>query len=504
MSLSFAGAPRVRAAAPFHPPGIPSGAGHPDLEPWTPSASDPWNKRKAAHLLRRAGFGAAPEEVSALVALGASRSLDLLLTPNNAPLPTYGTRVLPQGEILDLTNDVVAQRAHWLFECVHGLYPLREKLALFWHNHFSVGANKGGAEYLLLRHVNLFRQFGAGSFRTLLYEVTRDPAMLLWLDNYLNGAPAGGQPRINENYGRELLELYTLGVGNYTQTDVVEASRCLSGWGVQGAYGSNEFVFRSDWHVPGPKVVLGRTISNGNTGAVGMRDGVDLIDTLLAQPIAAEFLVRKLWQFFVAAAPPIDIVRDLAARLRASDYAIGPILAVMLRSKYFFGPRAFRSLVKTPVEFVVGAIRNLGRPVIRHYKLVGDHVVRMGLPLLRYQNPAGLPGGLDWLDAQAVAQRANFAEQLTRKVDPYHIGASFDALRDVNRVGLRTAEEIAGFYLDHLVDADVPPSIFDVCVEFMHRLDWMRQPFVFSPDTADRKVRGLVHIIMALPQYSVN
>lgn len=501
MSLSLAGTSSLAGAS---LPSGPSGAGHPDLDPWVATASDPWDKRKAAHLLRRAGFGGSPEEVNALVALGADRALDLLLTPNNTPLPTYGTRVLPHGEILDLTNDVLAQRAYWLFECVHGMYPLREKLALFWHNHFSVGANKGGAEYLLGRHVNLFRQLGTGSFRTLLYEVTRDPAMLLWLDNYLNGMPEAGQPRINENYGRELLELYSMGIGNYTQTDVVEASKCLSGWTLRGVYGSNEFVFRADWHVPGRKVVLGRTIDNGNVGSVGMRDGVDLIDAVLAQASPAEFLVRKLWRFFVAENPPNDIVRDLAQRLRASDYEIGPILSVMLRSKYFFGPLARRQLVKSPVEFVVGAIRNLGRPVVRHYKLVGDHVVRMGLPLLRYQDPSGLPGGLGWLDAQAVMQRANFAEQLTRATDPYHIGAHFDSLRDVNRLGLRTAEEIAGFYLDHLVDADVPSQVFDVCVEFMHRLDWVRRPFVFSPDAADRKVRGLVHIIMSLPQYSVN
>jgi hypothetical protein len=494
----------IVAAPLVSPASAPPAPGHPDLDPWQPTASDAWDKRKAAHLLRRAGFGGAPEEIEALVAIGHGRALDLLLTPNQTPLPSFGTRVLPHGEVLDLASDPVDQRAQWIFECVHGLHPLREKLALFWHDHFSVGANKPGAEYQVLQHVNLFRRFGAGSFRTLLYEVSRDPAMLLWLDNYLNGLPQGGQPRINENYGRELLELYTLGAGNYTQADVIDASKCLSGWTLQGAYGSNEFVFRPDYHVPGPKVVLGRTISNGNVGTEGMRDGTDLIDVLLGQPAAAEFLVRKLWRWFVSDVAPDAIIQDLAQRLRDNAWAVGPVLSVMLRSKFFFGPSAYRRLVKSPIEFVAGAIRNLGRPVVEHYKLLGHHVALMGLPLLRYRNPAGLPGGLHWLDAQAVMQRANFAEQLTRITDPYHIGAHFDALRDVNRLGLRSAEQIAAFYLDFLVDADVPSQVFDICVEFMHRLDWVRQPFVFSPDAANRKVRGLVHVIMALPQYSMN
>jgi hypothetical protein len=478
--------------------------GHVDLEPWAPSAGDPWDKRKAAHLMRRAGFGCSPEELDAVVSLGVDRTLDLLLTPNATPLQAYGTRVLSHGEILDLTNHVGSQRAHWIFECVHGLYPLKEKMALFWHNHFSTGVNKGGAEHLLVSHINIFRRLGMGRFRDILIEVTRDPAMLLWLDNYLNGVLVAGAPKINENYGRELLELYALGVGNYTQTDVVEASKCLSGWGVRDIYGSNEFVYRPERHVPGPKYVLGRTISNGSSGSEGMRDVEDLIDTLLAQPTCAEFIVRKVWNYFVSDDAPADVIGALTQRLMSDGYDIRSLMSTVLRSRFFFSHRAVRRLVKTPMEFVVGAIRNLGRPVVENYKLVADHVDAMGLPLLRYQTPAGLPGGLYWLDAQSVMQRANFAEQLTRREDPYHIKAHFEGLRDVNRLNLRTAESMVGFYLDFLVDGDVPGQVYGVCNEFMHRVDWQRLPFVYTDDRADRKVRGLIHIIMALPQYSIN
>jgi uncharacterized protein (DUF1800 family) len=455
-------------------------------------------------LLRRAGFGASPEELDAIVAIGVDRMIDLLLTPDTLPLPAYGTRVLPHGEILDLSNQVTSQRALWIWECVHGRYPLKEKMALFWHDHFSVGVNKGGAEMLSIAHVNVFRRFGLGSFRELLLAVTRDPAMLLWLDNFLNGKPENGQPKINENYGRELLELYTLGIGNYGQGDVVEAAKCLSGWGLREGYGSNEFVFRSDWHVPGPKYVLGRTISNGNNGSEGMQDAVDLIDLLVSRLDCARFLVGKLWRAFVSNDAPGDVLDALAQRFLADGLDLRSLMSIILRSQFFFSDRAIRSLVKTPMEFLVGAIRNLGRPTIRKYKLLADHVDAMGLPLHRYETPAGLPDGLAWLDTQSVLRRANFAEQLTRRQDPYHIGASFDALRDVNRLGLRTADAIVDFYLAFLVDGDVPGPVRSFLIEFMHRVDWERRPFVFDNERADRKVRGLVHILMALPQYSIN
>ncbi|MEZ5963834.1 MAG: DUF1800 domain-containing protein [Planctomycetota bacterium] len=478
--------------------------GHPDLEPWRPSANDPWDRRKAAHLLRRAGFGASDEELDVIVSLGVDRMIDLLLTPDAVPLQAYGVRVLPHGEILDVTSNVTSQRALWLWECVHTVHPLKEKMALFWHNHFSVGVNKGGAENLSVTHVNVFRRSGLGSFRDLLLAVTRDPAMLLWLDNYLNGAVDRGVPKINENYGRELLELYSLGVGNYTQADVVEASKCLSGWGVRDSYGSNEFVYWPEKHVTGPKYVLGRTISNGSSGNEGMQDVFDLVDTILEQPACARFLVEKVWKYFVSSDAPNDVLDDLAQRFRDDAYDVRSLMSIILRSKFFFSGRAIRQLVKNPVEFVVGAIRNLNTPVIESYSLLGDHVALMGLPLHRYLTPAGLPGGLDWLDAQSLLQRANFAEQLTRVQDPYHIKAHFDALHQVYRHNLRTAPEIVDFYVQFLLDGELPRTVRDFCVEFMHRVDWERRPFTFEPTLADRKVRGLVHILLSLPQYSIN
>jgi hypothetical protein len=235
-----------------------------------------------------------------------------------------------------------------------------------------------------------------------------------------------------------------------------------------------------------------------------MRDVYEMIDTILAQPACARFIVGKVWAYFVSTDAPADVLDDLAQRFRADAYDVRSLMSIVLRSRFFFSPRAIGQLVKNPMEFVVGAIRNLDRPVIEDYRLLGDHVELMGLPLHRYQTPAGLDGGLDWLDAQSVIQRANFAEQLTRMQDPYHIHAHYDALYQVNRLNLRTAEQIVDYFLGFLLDGRAPRAVRDFCLEFMNRVDWERRPFVFTQDLANRKVRGLVHIILSLPQYSLN
>jgi hypothetical protein len=473
-----------------------------DLDPWRPSGGDPWDKRKAAHLMRRAGFGAKPEELDLLATINFDRVLDVLLSPDRSTLPEFGVRVLPNGEVLDLSNDVDSQRAYWIWEAVHTPYPLREKMALFWHDHFSVGTKTGGGDYLMVHHVNLFRRFGLTNFRDVLIEVTRDPAMLLWLDNWVNGqADEYGVGRINENYARELLELYSLGIGNYSQTDVVEAAKCLSGWSLRSGYGSNEFVYRPEYHVPGPKYVLGRTIDNGTNG---YQDTFDLIDAILAQPAAAEFIVRKLWKYFVSDDAPLEIIRELATRFRNDGYQLRPLMSTMFRSRFFFSDRAIRRLVKNPMEFAVGAIRNLGVPLLLSYQEAGIHVADLGLPLLRYQSPAGLADGLAWLGSQAVLRRANFAEELTRKSNEFRMRAHFDPFREIVRVGLNSADAIVRFYLDLLLDGDYPPLLYVLCMEFMNRNDRGIDWFSMQPLRVDKKLRGLVHAIMSLPEYSAN
>ncbi len=477
------------------PAGLAAGT---ELDRWKPGAGDPWDRAKAAHLARRAGFGATPEEVDAMVAMGVDRTIDLLLAAPPTGIQDSGIAVLGNGEIANLSASLSGQRAHWLYEMAHTVWPLREKVALFWHDHFSVGSENQNSQPLLPAHINLFRRLGMGNVAEILIAVTKDPAMLLWLDNHLNGVPQGGIPTINENYGRELLELYALGVnGGYTQTDVVEASKCLSGWTL---FGRNTPGFRASYHVNGPKTVLGTVINHAN----GELDLPVLIDVLLAWPACARFLVEKFWRWFVDDAPVPAVLDALAARFRADKFHVRSLLDTLLRCRAFFAPTAMRKLVKSPVEFTIGAIRNTGVTPLGSYANLGTRVEAMGLPLLRYSNPSGLDEGLGWIDSQALIHRANFASELTQTSGNTGIRPAFQPSREITRLGLVGHVAIVDHYLRILVDDDVPAAVRTALYGFMVTNDSGPAPWTGSASQVNTKVRGLVHLIMALPEYQMN
>jgi hypothetical protein len=471
--------------------------------------ADPWDRRKAAHLIRRAGFGGFLAEVDAVVTLGMNRMVDLFLAPQTQGLREYGTVVLGNGEVLNLTYNLNARRAYWLWEAVHGLNPLREKMALFWHDHFSVGFENTQSAATLTKHINIFRRLGLGSFKDILIEVTRDPAMLWWLDNYLNG----NRGLINENYGRELLELYTMGVnGGYTQNDVVQASRCLTGWTLNGF---DQFVFNPTTHMTGVKTVLGVAINNPNTGQLGMKDVFDLIDVIMnytngGRRVAAEYVATKIWEYFVAPNPYPALVTELANRWHAMNYDVRGLMSIILRSTYFH-TQAYRKLVKSPFEFAVGALRSTRTPLrasttsfVGGYQQLAARIPLMGLPLLAYTNPSGLEEGPNWIDSSTTVARANLANDVTR-IGGGGILASFDVNREINEYGLlnTTATRVVDHYLTLLVDGDAPAAVRTALIDFMNRNDAGPDPFTFTATQINRKVRGLVHLIMSLPEYQM-
>lgn len=484
-----------------------------ELSPYQPSASRPFDKLLAAHLMRRAGFGATPQELDTIVQIGVHRAIDVLLLPSTQGLQEFGSVMLPTGEILNLHNTLSHQRGQWCYEAANTLHPLREKMALFWHDHFSVGANGGVTTPMMLPHINIFRRHGLGRFRDVLVEVSRDPAMLYWLDNRINGS----RGKINENYGREVLELYTMGEGNgYTQQDVIEASRCFAGWSLSYY---NQFLYRTSFARAGAgrKTVLGTQIYNPNNQE---QEGYQLIDLLLSRSETAEYLVSKLWSYFVALRPETgaveqklwdEIVKELAKRWQNSGYDLRMLMSTMLRSNYFFSPRSVRRLVKNPMEYAVGALRNLGTPVIGRYYLVGTRIETLGLPLLRYTTPAGLQDGKGWIDSQALINRSNYANELTRVSKTSSFRNQWDPLQEVARMNLTTSKEIVDHHLAILVDGQVPAAVRQNLYDFMDYKDGatgpVRQTYDQLAATDVRrvnKIRGLVQLIMALPEYSIN
>src|SRR5262245_23371636 len=310
-------------------------------QPWRPTPDDPWGRKWAAHLYRRAAFGPNREDLLEADRLGPEGTLDLLLR-GRPHADELRETLADVGRVAAARDDGGRQlRGWWLYGMLHSGHPLREKLALFWHNHFATSLVKVQSPALMLRQNGLLRAHALGRFGDLLQAVSRDGAMLVWLDSNRN---VKGKP--NENYARELMELFSLGVGNYTEPDIREAARAFTGWHTDG----KGFAFNPAAHDEGDKTVLGQA---------GAWDGGDVVRLVLEQPAAARFLVRKLYQFLISekVAPPDVLLEPLCASFRKSDYDIAALVRTMLASRHFFSDYSFRQRVKGPVEYVLGAVR---------------------------------------------------------------------------------------------------------------------------------------------------
>ncbi|MBP3955748.1 DUF1800 domain-containing protein [Gemmata sp. G18] len=372
-------------------------------KPWAPSASDPWDRKWAAHLYRRAAFGASAVELERAVKDGPAKTLELLLggQPNAAEMVPTLTDVGRVAATRDA--DGTQLRGWWLYCMLQGGHPLREKLALFWHNHFATSMVKVRDPNLMFQQNGLFRTHALGQFGPLLHAVTRDGAMLVWLDSNSNV-----KGKANENYARELMELFSLGVGNYTEKDVREAARAFTGWHTDG----KGFQFNDAQHDMGDKTVLGKT---------GPWRGDDIVKIVLEQSAAARFLVRKLYTFFVSEiAPPQSLLEPLCEAFRKSEYDTAALVKTMLASRHFYSDHAFRKRIKSPIEYALGAVLatyqrfDEGDPYYRplaHQSLV-KWLNGMGQALFAPPNVKGWPGGRTWLNTATVLERNNFAAEL--------------------------------------------------------------------------------------------
>ena len=275
--------------------------------------------------------------------------------------------------------------------------PLSERMTLFWHNHFTSSLRKVRSPQLMLRQNLLLRRHAPGSFADLLHAVIRDPAMLVYLDGRSNRK---GHP--NENFARELLELFTLGEGHYSEQDIREAARAFTGYGLERRRGT--FRFRPRQHDDGLKTFLGRQ---------GRWGGGDIVDILLAQPQTARFITRKLWAAFITLEPAPNQLETLARQFRQTDYAIRPLLAGILASEAFWDPRNRGSRIKSPAELLVGTMRALQLPVGDGQRLARAGR-RLGQDLFDPPNVKGWPGGKAWIDSASLLARREVIGRFTR------------------------------------------------------------------------------------------
>jgi len=344
---------------------------------------------RVAHLLRRAGFGYSAAEFEAAMHLGYGRLVDRLLNPSPES-------ITPPPDPIKLDP----LRTWWLIRMVTTSNPLLEKLTLFWHGFLPTDFRKLGNKQPHMYNQNvLFRQQGLGNFRTLLQAISRNPAMMIYLDLQTSRKVAP-----NENYARELMELFTMGPGNYTELDVREAARALTGWTVR----DDASVFNPKQYDDGSKNFLGRT------GNLGMED---VIDQILAQPATAPFVATRVARYFVTPSPSADYIRRLAGVLVKTRWDLKALLRTIFLSQEFVAPAAYRALVKSPAEYVAGALRAVGGGPATVPAAV-NRMASMDQVLFDPPTVAGWPSDAGWITSNTVLGRMNFVQDLITRVRP--------------------------------------------------------------------------------------
>ncbi|MDP7035292.1 MAG: DUF1800 domain-containing protein [Planctomycetota bacterium] len=437
--------------------------------PLSPIPADQWDEIKAAHLLNRSGFGGSLEEIETLAKMTPQAAVEHVLgyenrpqsppfqiqpfdpenpeiraqmermmnryvqeirktqearsklgavqsprNPKNRKRPS-AQKLSPEEQIQFAARKKALRKAKvnldqqnfsgmtrwWFNRMVRTERPLEEKMTLFWHGHFATEHRTvRNANHMLIQN-NLFRNYATGSYRELVRGIARDPAMLRYLDSNRNVKKTP-----NENFARELMELFTIGIGNYTEKDIKQAARAFTGWTFRG----NEYVFNGRNHDYEEKTFFNRT---------GDFNGDDIINIILEQPATARFMVRKFWRFFVSDEnPPVSISEPLAATFRDSDYQVQPLLRQIFLSRAFYDSSVIGHKIKSPIELVVGTIRSLGLDLNAATSILANNrrgaVGLMGQNLFNPPNVKGWDGGKTWINTSTLFMRYNVAAQLIR------------------------------------------------------------------------------------------
>jgi uncharacterized protein (DUF1800 family) len=378
------------------------------LDPMT--AANGWTRAQARHLLNRAGFGVSAARLDRLATLSVTAAVDELVNfeavPDNLVEPDWLTgwkeedalrarfsdREKREEAFRELRREQRAQidrlKHWWLGQMRATSRPLQEKLALFWHGHFATSAEKVRIPLANWQLNQVFRTHAAGNFRTMVFEVGKSPAMLQYLDNERNR-----KAKPNENWARELMELFTMGIGNYTEQDIKEAARAFTGY----KHNKGEFVFDERNHDFGPKTFLGRT---------GELDGRDVIETIMEQPVTARFIAGKLWNYFAGVPGNEEIVSGLAATLRENDYELKPMLRQMFLSRAFYSEPVMAGQIKSPAQFLVMLLDELDRPMPAR-QVTSPLMRALGQDLLQPPNVKGWEGNRAWINSNTLLLRYN-------------------------------------------------------------------------------------------------
>jgi hypothetical protein len=460
----------------------------------------PFARRQAAHLLRRAGFGGTPAEIDALAGLGMAGAVNSLLHPA-APDAEFTDFPDPVA-LFDPKKSVATAQMWWLDRMLRTRRPLVEKMTLFWHGHFATSIRKVLPSYML-GQIDLFRSQGLGNFRNLLLAVSKDPAMLVWLDNRYN---VKAHP--NENYAREVMELFALGLGNYTEDDVKNAARAFTGWSLDKSAGA--FIFRPAQHDGDSKTFLGKT---------GNFDGADIVDIIVQQPIHQRFLCRKLLEYFVYSDPEPELIEALANVYALSGYDLAKTMGALFRSNVFYSSRTYRALPKSPIEFTIGLQRFMG--VAEVPKDTVAWLQRMGQEPLAPPSVKGWDGGPTWINTATLLTRFNYVNRLVKTAPPpatmqtatmqtmakppvdLAVFPAFGPDQIVQQAGGLDAGRILGDIIADALRDDVTGDVRATLADFMQSTQ-ASNPVPFGRENYQDKIRSTLALVLNLPANQLN
>jgi uncharacterized protein (DUF1800 family) len=492
----------------------------------TPLPVSKWNEQTAAHLLNRAAFGGTPEEVEMARRKGLATVLRDLVEPGkdaaDVTAPEWARprnlqevrmaarmaekdsperkekmrmeRMMEGDQILDL-------RRWWLDRMMNGPAPLVEKMTLFWHGHFATSIEKVKNAYWMWLQNDSLRRNAFGNFAELTKKMSRDPAMMIYLD-----LQQSRSEHPNENWARELMELFTVGIGNYTEQDIRESARAFTGYRLDMT--TQQFRFAPFQQDHGNKTFMGRS---------GALSGDDVIDTLVKNPACARFIGRKLVRFFVEDDPAPETVETVANRLRAHNFEIGPVLREIFGSAEFYSDRVMRAQIKSPTQFVVQTSKLLNAP-LPAAKVVQNGMRQMGQILFAPPNVKGWDGGKSWITTSTLLFRYNFANYLINGDAmvpgnaPARVqgkGFGFRPFRDIAAEARREPVDISKLAPAEL--REKPRELVDfVAARLLQGSPSEKETSMFvqylearKPDTSDATVRGLLHLMMSTPQFQL-
>lgn len=409
---------------------------------WEPSSDEPWDNRRAALLHRRAGFSATQEELRATLSMRPDEAVAKMVrddTSDSTVLIAFEKDSAELAKSVLATSDAKQLASWWLHRMLNTPSPLREKMTLFWHGHFATGAEKVQDAELMHTQNTLLRANALGNFRDLAQGIAKDPAMLIYLDSVSNR-----KAHANENFARELMELFCLGEGNYTEADVQQLAKCFTGWEIR----RKQFRFNPYQHDDSTKTLLGKS---------GIESGESAIDSVLASPHMPRFIVRKLFRFFVSedANPSDAFLLPLVDRFTQTNYSIASVVEMILGSRLMLSGWSIGRKVRSPIELAIGWMRTM--KCSTNVGFLSERLRTIGQAVLFPPNVKGWEGGRAWINSSTLVGRANLIYELIN-----HENTRFDGgplLAFAERKNAKDPIQLAAwfaqlFFVDDINDAE--------------------------------------------------